>query len=265
MKKIGIILMAAGALFTSCKSKQAVAQGETVAVATDVAADTDKAAKDIVAGHYANPYNFETLLIKAEVRYEDKHQSQGVAAEIRMKKDETILVSVRYLGITVAKALITPSEVSYYEKINGKYFKGDYKLLSNWLGTELDYKKVQNLLLGEALYDLKKGGYKSAVENGQYKLTGKQAGVLKEFLFEGSKYLLKQQRVDQQGSEPRSLDIQYPAHTEYPKAILPQGVNILAEQADKVKIDIKYNSVTFDEKLTFPFEIPENSTEITLD
>lgn len=265
MKKIVVLIMAAGMLFTSCKSKQAVAQGTTVEAATEVAADTDKATKDIVAGHYANSYNFGTLLIKADARYEDKRQTQSVTAEIRMKKDETILVSVRYLGFTVAKALITPNEVSYYEKIGGTYFKGDYKLLSRWLGTELDYKKVQNLLLGEALYDLKAGGYKSAVENGQYKLTGKQMGMLKEFLFEGGKYLLKQQRVEQQGAAPRSLDIQYPAHAEYPNAILPSAINILAEQADKVKIDIKYNSVTFDEKLTFPFEIPENSTEITLD
>nr|WP_322623422.1 DUF4292 domain-containing protein [uncultured Flavobacterium sp.] len=266
MKKIVVMIMAAGALFTSCKSKQAAGQqGTTVDVSTEVAADTDKATKEIVAGHYANPYDFSTLLIKADARYEDKNQRQGVSAEVRMKKDETILVSVRYLGFTVAKALITPSEVSYYEKIGGTYFKGDYKLLSRWLGTELDFKKVQNLLLGEALYDLKAGGYKSAVEDGKYKITGKQAGILKEFLFEGSKYLLAKQRVEQQGTEPRSLDIQYPGHTEYPKAILPSGINILAEQADKVKIDIKYNSVTFDEKLTFPFEIPENSTEITLD
>lgn len=266
MKRIGILIVTAATLLTACKSKQAAATpGENVAVATDVVADTDKAARDIADAHYANPYDFSTLLIKADARYEDKRQSQSVTADIRIKKDETILISLRYLGFTVAKALITPNEVAYYEKIGGTYFKGDYKLLSRWLGTDLDFNKVQNLLTGRALFDLKKSGYKSAAEGGQYKLSGRQGGILKEFLFEGNKYLLTKERIEQQGTEPKSLDISYPAHTEYPKAILPGGINILAEQADKVKIDIKYNSVTFDEKLTFPFEIPENATEITLD
>lgn len=262
MKKYLVIIMAAGTLFTSCKSKQAVANATTVA---DVSAEEVKATKEVVAGHYANAYNFETLLIKADTRYEDKNQRQSVSADIRIKKDETILVSLRYLGFTVAKALITPKEVAYYEKINGTFFKGDYKLLSRWLGADLDFNKVQNLLLGQALYNLNKGTYKTTIENGQYKLTGKDGSILKEFLFEGSKYLLKQQRVEQGGTDTRSLDIAYAAYAEYPQAVLPKGINILAEQKDKVKLDITYNSVTFNEKLTFPFEIPENSKEITLD
>jgi hypothetical protein len=39
-------------------------------------------------------------------------------------------------------------------KIKGTYFEGDFSALSQWLGTDLDYSKIQNLL--EALDDLKK-------------------------------------------------------------------------------------------------------------
>jgi hypothetical protein len=34
------------------------------------------------------------------------------------------------------------------------YFEGDFSALSQWLGTDLDYNKIQNLLVGEALDDL---------------------------------------------------------------------------------------------------------------
>ncbi len=266
IKKGFISVLSMALLLASCKPKQAVvAQTDVTTPAETVTVDADKPAREIATAHYANPHNFSTLLIKADARYEDKNQTQNVSADIRMKKDETILVSVRYLGFTVAKALITPSEVSYYEKLNGTFFKGDYKLLSRWLGTDLDFKKVQNLLLGEAIYDLNKGKYTATADNGQYKLTGKDGNLLKQFLFEGSKYLLIQQQVDQNGLDPRSLTIQYPAYNQYSQASLPASVGILAEQADKVKIDINYNSVTFDEKLTFPFEIPENSKEITIE
>ena len=257
MKK-SIAIVFAITLLASCKSKQA-----TVA---EQAADGVKPAKEIVEGHYKAARNFETLLIKADAAYKDKKLSQRVSAEIRIKKDDAILVSIKVLGFVVAKAYITPKEVSYYEKINGNYFKGDYVVLSRWLGTELDYAKVQNMLTGEALDDLNKGTYKATLEDGLYKLTGKEkGGTIKEFLFEGANYLLKKQHIEQGGQDARSLDIQYPAHSEYPQAVLPASIKIDAEQKDKVSIDIQYTSVKFDEKLTFPYEVPEGYEQIFID
>ena len=189
-----------------------------------------------------------------------------MSAEIRVKKDESILVIIRFLGITMAKAYITPKEVSYYEKLNGTYFKGDYVVLSRWLGTELDYAKVQNMLTGEALDDLNKGTYKASTEDGLYKLIGKEkGGIVKEFFFEGANYLVKKQHVEQDGQSPRSLDIQYPAHSNYPQAVLPAAIKIEAQQKDKVSIDIQYTSVKFDEKLTFPYDVPEGYEQIFID
>lgn len=260
MKKSVVLLFTLAVLLVSCKAKQAAA---TVAEGT---ANGDKGSKEIITGHYKNPHNFKTLLIKADAAYKDKKQSQNVSAEIRIKKDETILVSVRFLGITMAKALITPQEVSYYEKIGGTYFRGDYAVLSRWLGTDLDFAKVQNMLIGEALDDLTKGSYKSSVEEGQYKLLGKDnSGIIKEFLFEGANYLLKKQHIEQGGQQPRSLDIAYPSHQEYPQAILPSGIKIEAEQKDRVNIDIEYASVKFDEALTFPYEVPEGFEQIFIE
>jgi hypothetical protein len=55
----------------------------------------------------------------------------------------------------MAKASITPTSVSYYEKIKGTYFEGDFSALSGcW--DRFGFYKIQNMLLGEALDDLKK-------------------------------------------------------------------------------------------------------------
>lgn len=257
MKKSIAILFAVTVL-ASCKSKQATV--------TEQEAGSSKQVKEIVEGHYKTARNFETLLIKSNARYQDKNTTQNVTAEIRIKKDEAILVSIRFLGITMAKALITPKEVSYYEKINSTYFKGNYAVLSRWLGTELDYKRVENMLVGEALDDLNKGTYKASLEDGKYKLTGKESGsIIKEYLFEGANYLLKKQHITQGGQEPRSLDVQYPSHNEYQQAILPSAIKIEAEQKDKVNINIEYTSVKFNEKLTFPYEVPEGFEQIFIE
>jgi hypothetical protein len=256
MKKIIAAIMVLS-LLTACKSKQVVVEEQ--------AADEARSAKEIINGHYNNAKNFSTLYIKADVKYNDSRQSQSLTAEIRIKKDEKILISLRFLGITMAKGYITPEKVSYYEKLNGTYFEGDYEVLSRWLGTELDFYKMQNMLIGEAIYDLHKDIYKPSIEKDKYKLMSDRNGIIKEFFFEGANYLLKQQLIAQGGPEPRSLDIKYPAHTEHPKAILPAKINITAQQKDKVTINIAYNNITFDEDLSFPFSIPQGFEQIFID
>lgn len=260
MKRILITGIIAVTLLVSCKTKQTASQAVTAGVAEE-----DKTAKEIITGHYKNPENYKTLVIRSDVSYKDAKNEQDVTAEIRILKDQKILVMVRYAFVTMAKALITPDEVSYYEILNSTYFKGDYKVLSKWLGTELDYNKVQNLLVGRALYDLNQGGYKSSIENGLYRLSGKSTGLQKDFLFESDKYLLKQQLINQAGAEPRMLEVNYTGYQDYTKAVLPAGIKILATQKDKVNIDISYTAVKFDENLTFPYNIPNGYEQISVD
>lgn len=246
-------------LVVSCKTQQ------KTAVVTEQAADESKSGREIIEGHYKNKRDFTTVSISADARYKDKKQTHNLTADIKIKKDEIILVSIKFFGITMAKAQITPEKVSYYEKINGSYFEGSYIALSKWLGTDLDFNKVQNMLLGEAMDNLTKGKYTADIDGGKYKLTTKEKGFTKEFLFEGANYLLKQQIIAQGGAQPRSLEIIYPAHKEYANGILPSQVNIEAVQKDKVNINIEYNTVKFNESLTFPYSVPEGFEQIFID
>ena len=43
-------------------------------------------------------------------------------------------LTLKFFGIPMAKALITPTRVSYYEKINNTYFDGDYSILTKMIG-----------------------------------------------------------------------------------------------------------------------------------
>lgn len=255
MKKVITALLAVMVL-ASCKSKQAVV--------AETSASEDKAATEIIAGHSATRPNFNTMVIKADAHYKDSHEDQGFSAEIRIKKDEKILIMVRYLGITMAKGLITPDRVTYYEQLGKTYFDGDYGVLSRWLGTDLNFRKVQNMLLGQAMDNLEHGNYKATVQDGLYRLQAKEGSTYKEFLFEAG-YLIKKQAFSQGGQEPRSIEINYPAHSNFEGRTLPAALKIVAEQKDRVYLDIEYKSVKFDEKVSFPFDVPEGFTQIFLE
>src|SRR6478736_9391859 len=148
-----IICLVSSQLLVSCKAKGKAVEASKKEDSNSMSADR------ILKNHYAIKNDFTTLYIKSNVKYNDEKQSQNLTAEIKIKKDEQILVSIRFLGITMAKALITPTTVSYYEKLNASYFEGDFSTLSKWLGTDLDFNKVQNILIVQAMDDLTKGHY----------------------------------------------------------------------------------------------------------
>lgn len=252
-KYIGLVLLV---LLCSCKARKPVAGGNSNA-------DKKMAADKIIESYYNNKLDFKTAYIKANARYEDDKSTQNVTAEIRIKKGEIILVSVRFLGITMAKALITPTEVKYYEKLNGKYFEGNYAALSQWLGTDLDFGKVQNLLIGQALDDLKKGSYESSVADKLYKLESTGSGnTAKNFYFESEKFLLKKQEIAQ-ASQQRMLQVIYPGFNTYNEGAMPTGLDINANQKKgKTTINIEYNSVTFNEEMAFPYSVPSSYERI---
>ncbi len=244
-------------LLQSCKSKSAVV--------STTKNDIQFNGKNTIENYYNNKVAFSTLYIKSNVRFDNGKQAQNVTAEIKIKKDEQILVSIRFLGITMAKALITPKSVSYYEKINGSYFEGDFSFLSQWLGTDLNYDKVQNMLLGRAIDDLKLGKYKESTVEQTIQLDD----VLdiknkKSFFFDDKTYLLKKQEITQT-AESRKIEIVYSNHNVFTEATLPFTVLINSFQTKgKTEINLEYNTVTFNEELSFPYSVPNDYKRIII-
>jgi hypothetical protein len=248
------IALALLVVMSSCKSK---------AVLAEASADKKISSDKIIEGHYANKKDFSTLYIKAAVDYEDEKQSQHVTAEVRIKRNEMILVSVRFLGITMAKALITPTEVKYYDKINGKFFDGNYSALSQWLGTDLDFQKVQNMLIGQAFDDLTKGKFTTTIEDKLYKLEDRSdANTAKTYSFEAERFLLKKQQIEQKAQQ-RAVVVFYPNYAETAQILLPTGLLIdAAQEKGKTSIKVDYNNASFNEELSFPYSVPDGYERI---
>jgi hypothetical protein len=155
--------------------------------------------------------------------------------------------------------------VSYYEKINNTYFEGDFSMLSNWLGSDLDFQKVQNLFLGRAIDDLSKGNWISEINEKLFKLSpASTTDIAKEFYFEAANYLLKKETISQ-ASQNRALEIQYPSYTEVERIFLPNAVNIQATQKEKISIAIEYKNTTFNENLSYSYAIPNDYKAIQID
>ncbi|TDE46695.1 DUF4292 domain-containing protein [Flavobacterium rhamnosiphilum] len=260
MKKIAIVVVLT-LFMVSCKSK-AIVVAASNAPTTDAGYMTSK---KIIENHYNNKNQFSTLYIKSNARYADNKQTQNVTAEIKIKKDEQILVSIRFLGITMAKALITPKSVNYYEKINGSYFEGDFSSLSQWLGTDLDFSKIQNMLLGEAIDDLTKGKYLESLLEQTYRLDDtSNTNTKKSFFLDSDKFLVQKQEITQTAEE-RMIKVAYADNRVYKEVTLPTSVQINTfQKKGNTEINLDYNTVTFNEELSFPYSVPNGYKRIII-
>lgn len=254
LKRVSVFVLIV--LLSACKTKKSVGE---------LAANEELAAAKVIQEHYKNELDFKTVNIRSSAKYKDDKQTQTVSADIRIIKNEKIWINVKFLGFPAAKALITPNRVRYYEKINNTYFDGNFEVLSNWLGTDLDFQKVQNLLLGKALDDLTKTKYIASIEEEMYKLNEKKPSLSteKEFYFEAANFLVKKEKITQQ-QENISLEVEYPSFTKQDGMFLPNEIFVKAIQEDQVTIAIQYKNITFDEDLNTPFSIPSGYDEVKI-
>ncbi len=242
---------------TSCKThKNVVSSGNVEMIST----------KKIIKNHYDNFFNQNTLSAKLVTKYKGVKTSLSFNIKLRLEKDKTIWMSATKLGFPVAKIIITPNEVRYYEKLKKTYFEGDFSLLSKWMGVDLDFDKVQNLFLGQTIMNLKKGRYNSEIKNEYYQINPKKNSDLFSFLFLLNPDNFKLNKVEFKKPEEKQLfQVSYPKYKEIKGEEFPEKIHITAiDNTERTTINIDYKSIEFNKKLTFPFSIPSGYKEIIL-
>ncbi|MDO6595927.1 DUF4292 domain-containing protein [Oceanihabitans sp. 2_MG-2023] len=239
--------------FLGCSSTKTVTSGNN---------NLNLTAKQLIKENTKQNPSFKTLAARVKIDYSKGENSQGTTVSFRMEKGKAIWMSK--LGFI--KVLITPEKVRFYNKLDNTYFDGDYKYLSDLLGTDLDFIKVQNLLLGEALYDLNEGDYELSTQENNYVLNPKKQPKAFElfYILDASHFKISSQQLAQ-AKEKRMLQIDYTSYQEVEKETFPQHIQINAvETFEETKLHLEFKSIVLDEKLSFPFNIPSGFDEIIL-
>lgn len=267
-----LIILSIAAFAVSCKSSkknthapenQTENTSENIIV-TPVPENTSKKANkkaisEIATEHYALFNDFNTLNITADVDYKDKNMSQSPRADIRIEKNKQILIAIKMFGITGAKVYLTPERASFYEIVNGTHYDGDFQFISKFLGTDVTYENVENMLLGKAFYNLNTYDY-SQTKSNELELK------LNQFLMRlvlGSKNQIASTEVQQNKSADK-LVIQYPSYQSSENIYLPKEIKIHAMRKDDVQITIDYKKVSVNPSIDFKYKIPSNSKAIKI-
>ncbi len=241
-------------VFTSCGGAKKITNIE------------EASAREVISSHKAAAPEFKTLAGRMQLVYETDEKLQSITVSLRIEKDKNIWIKASILGITIAKVLITPNHVSYYETIGKTYFEGDFTLLGEWLGTAINFQQTQNMLLGQSIFTLNPSEYKNEVFQNKFKLQPKQQpqNFIHSLFLNPDNFKIASETLSQPNDD-RLLSIRYGDYQKLNGQFYPQNIMInTSEKGSGTKIEINYKKIDLNVDVSFPFEIPQGYQEIQL-
>ena len=209
--------------------------------------------------------NIGTFRARIKAEYNDQKRKQSVNVNFRLEDNKTFWMSANML-IPIAKVLITPEEVQFYEKFQKTYYKGDIAFVNQQLGTNFNFKDLQNIFLGYPISDFKNEKFERISHPQYYVLSPKTKGLRfrPTYFYDPVNFRLKEQRflVARTG---QSLSIKYTQYQQVEGKLVPKQIEISTfDGMNFLQLSLDYLRVDFPKKLTVPFGIPAGYKKIEL-
>lgn len=216
-------------------------------------------------------YNWLTSKFTAEIITEDNKQSFTVS--VRAKKDSAMWLSVSVLGIEGARMLVTQDSVRFMDKLNNKYFVGDYQYLSKILSIDVDFETMQSVLIGNSMefYD-EDEKLKSAKDSAFYLLSTIKKRKLKKALKENTENAANKELAQRIWLHPLTFKVYQIIINDFPNdrtftanysnfqvidsSYFPFKAHFVIKAQKSILLDIDYSKVTHEKPQTMPFNIP---------
>lgn len=257
MKKyfnIGAILLFTVILFSGCK---------TVAVLPTKTPLKNANLEALVSKIKSNYPKVNKLRSRIKATYDNGKREQQVIIQFRMENKKKLWLSATML-IPIAKLMITPNQVYFYEKFQKSYFQGGFDLINKPFGTNFRYSDVENIFLGKPILDPGYGRWKQ-ISNPQYYILipqGKRAGLKPTLFFDPVSFLLKEQRVIIPQNN-YSITIKYLQHLRIEGKSVPSLIEIiLFDGNERQALKLEFTRTYLTEEINFPFEIPKGYSKI---
>lgn len=211
----------------------------------------------IRAAHTDVPY----IHAKWKINFDDGKKKQSLTATFEYVKDTAIMLALSKFGLPVGRLLITPGKAAFYENINRTAFEGNPDQLAQRFGIPLDFKMLQDALLGNidsGILDNDKTEIKpeTSADYTAEIIPGNRDGILQKIrlnpLFKVYESLWQYRDFP--------LLIRYPVYDA--KTSLPEEILLFSGQKSA---RIEWKRVKFPKHIDIRFHIPPNYRRISLE
>ncbi|PZX19412.1 uncharacterized protein DUF4292 [Breznakibacter xylanolyticus] len=255
-------------ILTSCASKKKIAGVIDVKPIS---------ASKLLDGISENQFVFDNLYIK---KFDIDLDVPGINMTLRgsmfIQTDSQIVVSVTpLLGIEVARALISPSQLVLIDRTKKKIYYSDYALLSKKLGMPLNFSMIQSLFINQVYCD-KSIDYECfkdfdhGIQDGMYFLKNykqKQNSrriksrvvndLFIQYLFDPLNFTVKSFHIEQTKSGDL-MNVHYNDFKEFNGNIFPTKIDVDGSSKGTIaKVGVTYLQIEFNSSNSIGFKVPE--------
>lgn len=258
-------------LFIGCKSTETI---------TTKRMANKKHLPSLVQHMESSQFNAQWLNMKASVDVNRNGKTQGFKANIILKTDSLIWVSITPLiGVEVARVIFMPDTVKMINRLEKNYFIGSFDYVNELLNTDLDYFTLQSLLLGNNLNLDENEKLKASIDNGMFLLSGVKKRKLKrsiekdelkdrkddERIFSAwidpvSYKITKQSFVDFETKN--YLEVTYSNFKFIENQLFPHETNVNIDGTEAITTKITYSGLEINQPKKMPFSISEKYERI---
>lgn len=257
---------------TSCKQQQKIKETSTKCNLIF------KSSKVLTSKLTSQEFRFDRFSgkLNAETKIDSSYSSFTVS--LRIKKDSVIWMSLSKLGIEGARVLVTTDSVSFMNRLEKIYFKGDFSYLSRLLNVQLDFELLQSLLVGNSVsYYKEEEKIKAGVSKCMYMLGTIRKSKLRKVVKKGKElkepaqiiYLepetFKISQIQFHEFNPdRSFGAEFKNFTNVDSVqFFPLNIDYNIKADKEIDIAVNYTKIRLNEKQGFPFRIPQTYEKMT--
>jgi hypothetical protein len=212
--------------------------------------------KQILKKHIKQHAKFNTLQCKLKIELFQNSKAQSNTVTLRMDRGKTIWINA---FLNMIRIKITPDRVQMYNKIDKTYFDGDFSLIKQLLGIDLDFSNLENLLLGDTFFKHNSSSLNQVKDNSGYTLKPYKLDPTLNVLYRINPFYfkMKTQEISHLKEEIR-LKVNYDDFQEINQQLIPSKMAItINEKQNNTFIKLNLKSVSLNQSIRFPFKLPK--------
>jgi len=238
-----IALTAIAIVFASCKTQSVVTK---TIEAPPPKMDASAAIIDSIRKHQ---FQFEWLSAKAKVSVNNADDQTDFTANIRMRKDSAIWISVSpALGVEVARMLMTQDSIRIIDRLKKDRYTKSYHFFNAYTSLPVDFNTMQNLIIGNVLF--LKDHYDVAMKDSIMALT-EHHSVTGDSLLINRNYTPVFQMITDTASSVSSTNAQFDIQYNPPFSLWRK---IVIRYKTEMTVEITFSKVKLNEPMKFPFK-----------
>lgn len=266
--KIAIVFITFSLIMFACrpvknvqKTAAVISKVDTTPVAAikdSKTADSARFIKDIYNKVIKNKINFTTFTAKVRFAYNSTEENDEATAYIRLKKDSVLWLSLRGpLGIEGFRILITRDSVKVMNILRKTIQYKSIAFLQEVTGIPFDFAALQDVIVGNPVFiDSNINSYTSDSSYLQIVMTGK---IFKHLAtLDNKDYKIVESKLNDIHHTNRTCNIEYSGYDNNSGVPFSTERKISLTDESKLNINLTFKQYTFNQPVTFPFNISGN-------